>query len=174
MGFHVEENSRAPMPVGNILTCRHNCVTTEISAELSKGFDTELGLTYLELSPDGGRAQLDIHDKLLQPWGLVHGGVYCSVVECLASVRATLGWAKTAADRRRGQQQHRFPARHLVRALLTAVSTPDPPRTPPAAVAAFTSPTTTTDSFQGQVRLANITEPTVLGNCRHLDTAKGG
>ncbi|BBX92412.1 PaaI family thioesterase [Mycolicibacterium boenickei] len=61
-------------------------MTTDIPEGLGKGFDTELGLTYLELTPDGGRAQLTIHDKLLQPWGIVHGGVYCSIVESLASV----------------------------------------------------------------------------------------
>lgn len=55
---------------------------------LGNGFDSELGLTYLEIAPDGGRAQLQITDKLLQPHGIVHGGVYCSIVESLASVSA--------------------------------------------------------------------------------------
>ena len=44
------------------------------------------GSTYLEVTPDEGRARLDIHDKLLQPWGIVHGGVYCAIVESLSSV----------------------------------------------------------------------------------------
>ncbi|MCV7338430.1 PaaI family thioesterase [Mycolicibacterium senegalense] len=61
-------------------------MTTDSTERLGQGFDSELGLTYLELTPDGGRAQLTIHDKLLQPWGIVHGGVYCSIVESLASV----------------------------------------------------------------------------------------
>jgi len=66
--------------------CKHKDVTTELTAELGKGFDTELGLEYLELTAEGGRARLEIKDKLLQPWGIVHGGVYCSIVEGLASV----------------------------------------------------------------------------------------
>lgn len=49
-------------------------------------FDAELGLVFTELSADGARARLDVHPKLLQPLGLVHGGVYCSMVESLASV----------------------------------------------------------------------------------------
>ena len=53
---------------------------------LGKGFDSELGLKYLDVTPDGGRAELTITDKVLQPWGIVHGGVYCSIVESLASV----------------------------------------------------------------------------------------
>ncbi|MDX1872414.1 PaaI family thioesterase [Mycolicibacterium sp. 120266] len=55
-------------------------------ADLGKGFDAELGLKYLDVTPDGGRAQLTITDKVLQPWGIVHGGVYCAIVESLASV----------------------------------------------------------------------------------------
>jgi 1,4-dihydroxy-2-naphthoyl-CoA hydrolase len=53
---------------------------------LGRGFDSEIGLTYLDVTGDEGRARLDIHDKLLQPWGIVHGGVYCAIVESLASV----------------------------------------------------------------------------------------
>ncbi|CDO05354.1 PaaI family thioesterase [Mycolicibacterium cosmeticum] len=55
-------------------------------ADIGKGFDAELGLKYLDVTPDGGRAQLTITDKVLQPWGIVHGGVYCAIVESLASV----------------------------------------------------------------------------------------
>ena len=57
-------------------------------------FDTELGLRFTELSPDGARAQLEITPKLLQPMGLVHGGVYCSIIESMASV-AAFTWLDT-------------------------------------------------------------------------------
>jgi 1,4-dihydroxy-2-naphthoyl-CoA hydrolase len=57
-----------------------------VVADISQGFDSELGLTYLEVTPDGVRAQLEIHDRLLQPWGIVHGGVYCAIIESLSSV----------------------------------------------------------------------------------------
>ena len=63
-------------------------MTTDLPAGLGDGFDSELGLTYLEMTPEGGRAQLQITEKLLQPWGIVHGGVYCAVIESLASVSA--------------------------------------------------------------------------------------
>ena len=61
-------------------------MTTDFRESLGAGFDKELGLTYLEMTPDGGRAQLTITEKLLQPWGIVHGGVYCAVIESMASV----------------------------------------------------------------------------------------
>jgi uncharacterized protein (TIGR00369 family) len=51
-------------------------------------FDSELGLEFTELGPDGARAQLEVTPKLLQPMGLVHGGVYCSMIESMASVSA--------------------------------------------------------------------------------------
>ncbi|MBW0012343.1 PaaI family thioesterase [Mycobacterium sp.] len=51
-------------------------------------FDAELGLQYTELGPDGVRAHLEVTPKLLQPMGLVHGGVYCSIIESMASVAA--------------------------------------------------------------------------------------
>ncbi|MBX7434652.1 PaaI family thioesterase [Mycobacterium sp. Y57] len=61
-------------------------MSTDVPPGLGDGFDSELGLTFLEVTPDGGRARLQITDKLLQPWGIVHGGVYCAVIESLASV----------------------------------------------------------------------------------------
>jgi len=57
-----------------------------VTVELDKGFDRELGVEYLELTAEGCRARVKINDKLRQPWGIVHGGVYCSIVEGLASI----------------------------------------------------------------------------------------
>jgi 1,4-dihydroxy-2-naphthoyl-CoA hydrolase len=65
-------------------------VTPELPTGTGSGFETELGLTILELGPDGARAQLEIRDKLLQPWGIVHGGVYCSIIESAASLSGHL------------------------------------------------------------------------------------
>ena len=53
-------------------------------------FDTEIGLTYTELSIDGVKAQLTVKPHLHQPMGIVHGGVWCTVVESMASVSAHL------------------------------------------------------------------------------------
>ena len=53
-------------------------------------FDTEIGLTYTELSTDGVTAQLTVKPHLHQPMGIVHGGVWCTVVESMASVSAHL------------------------------------------------------------------------------------
>jgi uncharacterized protein (TIGR00369 family) len=59
-----------------------------VPPDFTAPFDTELGLQFTELGPDGARAELDVQPKLLQPMGLVHGGVYCSIIESMASVAA--------------------------------------------------------------------------------------
>ncbi|MBB3751806.1 uncharacterized protein (TIGR00369 family) [Mycolicibacterium sp. BK634] len=54
----------------------------------SAPFDNELGLVFTELTPEGAKAQLEVQPKLLQPMGIVHGGVYCSMIESMASTSA--------------------------------------------------------------------------------------
>ena len=55
---------------------------------LSAPFDAQIGLVYTEVTPDGVTAELTVKPTLLQPMGIVHGGVWCAVVESLASVSA--------------------------------------------------------------------------------------
>jgi 1,4-dihydroxy-2-naphthoyl-CoA hydrolase len=99
-------------------------VTTELP-ELNLGFDSTMGLQYLEVTPDGGRAQLTITDKLLQPHGIVHGGVYCSIVESLASVSASV-WlaAEHGSGRVVGVNNNTDFLRAISSGTVTAVSTP--------------------------------------------------
>lgn len=54
----------------------------------SAPFDSEIGLVYTDVGPDGARASLELQPKLCQPAGIVHGGVYCSMIESVASVSA--------------------------------------------------------------------------------------
>ncbi|OBF19512.1 PaaI family thioesterase [Mycobacterium sp. ACS4331] len=51
-------------------------------------FDNEIGLQITEVTSDGVKAQLEVKPHLHQPMGIVHGGVYCSVVESVASISA--------------------------------------------------------------------------------------
>lgn len=50
------------------------------------GFNTALGLEFVELGPDLARARWTITAAQHQPYGIVHGGVYCAVIETVASV----------------------------------------------------------------------------------------
>ena len=58
-------------------------MTLEYSYE---GFDRLIGLELSSVGPDEVRASLVVTPELLQPYGLLHGGVLCSVVETLGSV----------------------------------------------------------------------------------------
>lgn len=54
--------------------------------EVLHGFDRLYGLDLLDCSDTEVRAQVEVRDELKQPAGLVHGGVYASVAESVASL----------------------------------------------------------------------------------------
>jgi 1,4-dihydroxy-2-naphthoyl-CoA hydrolase len=53
-------------------------------------FDSLYGLRVLEQSPDLMRGEVAVTDKVKQPFGLVHGGVFASMGEALASIGTSL------------------------------------------------------------------------------------
>ena len=55
-------------------------------AYTKSGFDELIGLDVTSLGPEEVRASLVVTPELLQPYGLLHGGVLCSVVETLGSI----------------------------------------------------------------------------------------
>jgi 1,4-dihydroxy-2-naphthoyl-CoA hydrolase len=56
--------------------------------ETSSSCAALLGVEVLSDDPDDARARLEVRDDLKQPFGLVHGGVYSSLIETVCS-RAT-------------------------------------------------------------------------------------
>jgi len=48
-------------------------------------FDALYGLVILELGEDRAYGECPVRREIMQPWGLVHGGVYASIAESLAS-----------------------------------------------------------------------------------------
>ncbi len=99
-------------------------VTASLPPGLGAGFDSELGLQYLEVTPDGGRASLEITDKVKQPWGIVHGGVYCAIVESLASVCGHVWLAEHGGGTVVGVNNNTDFLRAIKSGTVTAVSTP--------------------------------------------------
>lgn len=49
-------------------------------------FDALYGLEVLEVTEELVRAQVVVRDQIKQPMGLVHGGVYASIAESIASL----------------------------------------------------------------------------------------
>lgn len=52
------------------------------------GLDTHLGIRIVEAGGDRVVMRWDVRPELTQPYGIVHGGTYCTAVESSASVGA--------------------------------------------------------------------------------------
>ncbi len=59
-----------------------------LNAEIRDSFVQHLGVEFTEVSGDRVVATWAARPELHQPYGIVHGGVHCSVIETLASVGA--------------------------------------------------------------------------------------
>src|SRR3954447_2332680 len=59
--------------------------------EPAPGFDGHLGVEYLRMDGEEVRAQVPVAPHLLQPFGLVHGGVYATMAESMASLGTFIG-----------------------------------------------------------------------------------
>lgn len=129
--------------------------------EASGGFERVLGLEYPEAGPDRVVITCPIRPELLQPYGILHGGVYCSLVETAASVGAGLWFAE------RGRVVGVSNTTHFLRVaregVLTATATPiHRGRTQQLWLVQVTGDGGR-DLARGEVRLANVTDPAVLG-----------
>jgi 1,4-dihydroxy-2-naphthoyl-CoA hydrolase len=49
------------------------------------GFAEEIGVEWIDFDPEGAHARLKVEPRHLQPSGVVHGGVYTSLAESIAS-----------------------------------------------------------------------------------------
>jgi len=55
-------------------------------------FDQLIGLSYSDITRDGVTATFTVTPQLQQPYGILHGGVLCSVVESVGSVSGAAWW----------------------------------------------------------------------------------
>ncbi len=60
--------------------------------DLQTGLDALLGTAVEDLTPDHVRVRLDIDERHRQPYGIVHGGTYATLIETAASMAGAL-WA---------------------------------------------------------------------------------
>jgi 1,4-dihydroxy-2-naphthoyl-CoA hydrolase len=52
---------------------------------LDQTLDATLGFEVLEVGPEAARSRAPVSNRVKQPYGLVHGGVYAAMAESLAS-----------------------------------------------------------------------------------------
>lgn len=122
-------------------------------------FDELIGLTLDEVTEDGVTASFEIRPQLLQPFGILHGGVLCSVVETVGSVSGH-AWSKGAVA---GTSNHTNFLRATREGRLTARSTPiHRGRTQQLWEVDITDEQGRLIA-KGQLRLANLDDPERLG-----------
>jgi len=61
-----------------------------LRAEWTKGFDAAMGFRYVCASRDEVVVEYDVHAIHKQPYGIVHGGVHCGVIEAVCSTGAAM------------------------------------------------------------------------------------
>lgn len=79
---------RAPgsAPDGAAITDAHREIIEAIRAQTGVGFGGGIGMEYVEVTPDRVVVTVEVGAHLHQPYGIVHGGVYCAIAEEVASV----------------------------------------------------------------------------------------
>jgi uncharacterized protein (TIGR00369 family) len=87
------------------------------------GLDALLGLEYLEASGDRVVIRWTITPDQHQPFGIVHGGVYCAVIESAASLAGYL-WAGGGDSQVVGVANHTNFLRGASDGVMTATATP--------------------------------------------------
>ena len=86
------------------------------------GFDKHLGLEIVSASEDEVVGRFEVRPELLQPYGLLHGGVLCSVVETLGSVAGSVWYGDRGSVV--GTSNHTNFLRAVREGVLTGTATP--------------------------------------------------
>ncbi|MEV0946678.1 PaaI family thioesterase [Rhodococcus sp. NPDC049939] len=136
--------------------------TAEAFGVGNNGFEGLIGLEYTELGPDRVQAQWTVTPNHHQPAGIQHGGVYCSVIESVASTAGMI-WLD-GRGHVVGVNNNTDFLRAVRQGRLTATAEPiHRGRTQQLWEVRVTDEQDRLVS-KGQVRLANITDTGKLGN----------
>jgi 1,4-dihydroxy-2-naphthoyl-CoA hydrolase len=71
------------------MTENHEDVADQANA-VKGGFNTALGLDFVRVTTEEVIAEVKVRPEHLQPYGLVHGGVYAAMIETLCSTGAAI------------------------------------------------------------------------------------
>lgn len=136
----------------------------EANNELASGLDGLIGVEYEEVGPDRCILTLDIDKRHLQPYGLVHGGVYCLLAETAASVGAATHAMANGMNGAVGVSNSTDFFRSMREGTIRAVATPIH-RGRSQQVWQIEMSDAGDDRLvsRSQVRLHNVVDPTVVG-----------
>jgi uncharacterized protein (TIGR00369 family) len=97
-------------------------VDEQLRAAAHDGLNSVLGFELDEASPERVVISWTVGPQHLQPYGIVHGGVYCSVIESSASIGAALWYGERGKVV--GAANHTNFLRAVQSGRLTATATP--------------------------------------------------
>lgn len=92
--------------------------------DVTSAFTDLLGVMFGDLLPDRVVATLVVEPKHTQPYGIVHGGVYCTLAETVASIGGVIARGSDGAGAIGQSNQTDFLKATRVGSTLTATATP--------------------------------------------------
>lgn len=123
------------------------------------GLDGHLGIELVEASADRVVMSWTVRPEITQPYGIVHGGTYCTAVESSASVGAAIWHGERVADGRVvGVSNQTDFYRAVTEGRLTAVASPVHRGRSQQVWRVDITDETERLVAQGQVRLQNLTD----------------
>ena len=124
------------------------------------GLDSYLGLRLVAATGDRVELAWDVRPEITQPYGIVHGGTYCTAVESSASVGAALWYGEQVENGRVvGVSNQTDFYRAVTEGTLTAVATPVHRGRSQQVWRVDITEESGRLVAQGQVRLQNLTDP---------------
>jgi 1,4-dihydroxy-2-naphthoyl-CoA hydrolase len=128
------------------------------------GFERLIGLEIVEATGDRVVGTLDVDDRHKQPYGIVHGGVYCSIVETLGSIGAAVWGLERGIQAVVGVSNTTDFLRSVREGAVTGVATPvHRGRSQQLWQVEVTRSSDGKPVARGQVRLHNLTDAESIG-----------
>ena len=136
----------------------------EMEYDSHEGLFGLVGIEYEEVGPDRCVLTLDIDERHLQPYGLVHGGIYCLLAESAASVGAAVYAMGQGMEGAVGVSNSTDFYRSMREGTIRAVATPiHQGRSQQVWQVEMSDPAEDRLVSRSQVRLHNLTDPAVIG-----------
>ena len=136
----------------------------QVNHDPSAGVSGLVGIEYEEATSSRVVLGLDVDERHHQPYGLVHGGIYCTLVETAASIGAALGAMEKGMTGAVGVSNSTDFYRSHRTGRIRAIATPvHQGRTQQVWEVAVTRVEDDVLLSRGQVRLQNIADPTAIG-----------
>jgi uncharacterized protein (TIGR00369 family) len=147
---------------------RRNIKVEVVHMELEQGplegLNGLIGIEFEEVGPNRCVLTLEIGERHHQPYGLVHGGIYCLLAETAASVGAAAYAMSQGMEGAVGVSNSTDFYRSMREGTIRAVATPiHRGRSQQVWQVEMSDPSEERLLSRAQVRLHNLTDPTVIG-----------